>query len=109
MAMQEDQTARKRYTPEERERIVAAYRKSQMTQREFAAQAGISLSCLSLWLKKSKKGSPAGFIEVSPSLPKGWPQLGSYRIESPGGWSLEVGRGFEGEELTRLCQIVKGL
>src|ERR1044072_6617165 len=105
MAMQENQSAGKRFTPEERERILAAYRNSRVTQREFAAQAGISLSCLSLWLKKSKRCSPAGFIEVSPSLPKGSPRPGSYRIESPGGWSLEVGRGFEGEELARLCQI----
>ena len=55
----------------ERETHLAAYRTSGLTQRRFAAQAGINFHTFCIWLQKSRGGSRRGgaaggqsFIEV---------------------------------------------
>jgi hypothetical protein len=106
-------TGRRRFSSTEREKLLAAYRQSELTQREFASRNGISLSCLVLWLRKSNgaqsEGAPAAFIQLPGGFPN--PEMGrvAYKIRFSSGHCLEVASGFRPEELSQLCQIVRGL
>jgi len=105
--MQSSSTVRKRHTPAQREKILGAYRRSRVSQREFCAQAGIGLSTLQLWLRKSARGAaaPAGFIELPPV--NAAPTPGSmYRVHFRNGTVVEVGAGFGAEELRALLQLL---
>jgi transposase-like protein len=97
--MNESFRGRKRYTTAERAEILAEYRASDLTQREFVAEAGISLACLSIWLRKAKAekskqkraaagdGSSIGFVPVEvkddPSMAMP-PVPGRIELELPG-------------------------
>lgn len=78
-----------------------------MTQKEFAAQAGIGVSTLLAWLRKveHKKGRGAGFVAV-PNLLAALPAPAVYRLQWPGGLTLEVRPGFAPEELAALLQLL---
>ena len=52
-AMQNSRPVRKHRTRRQREDILRDYRQSQLTQKEFATQAGISVSTLQAWLRKA--------------------------------------------------------
>ena len=56
----------RRSTPEQRARLVSRYRKSKLTQREFAEREGITLSTLQSWLYKRprSKAERGRFVEV---------------------------------------------
>ena len=111
--MQNDLPVRKRASAEEREKILTAYRKSGLTQEKFAAQAGLSLSCLSNWLRRAKAqkapSRPASFLEVSlpAAAPSRWAP--GYRVELPGGIRLELPSGFTPAEASELCRILRSL
>ena len=89
---------------------MAQYRRSGLTQKRFAAQAGIGYSTLTLWLRKAapaRKPSPAAFVAV-PNLLS--PTAASvYRLRFAGGLSVEVAPGFRPEELASLLEVVQGL
>lgn len=61
---------RKHRSPEERARLVVAFRRSGLSQAQFAAREGITISALQSWLYKPRKNvaaaSPdaAGFLRV---------------------------------------------
>jgi transposase-like protein len=79
-------TVRKRLTQAQRETILAAYRRSQLTQREFANQAGISVSALQLWLRKAATRActqTTAFVQV-PNLLAQAPGPAMYRLHLPG-------------------------
>ena len=62
---------RKRLTPAQRERILAAYRQSSLTQPGFARQYHIGTSTLRTWLRQSASKPPSratAFLPV-PKLP----------------------------------------
>ena len=104
---------RRHRTPSERADLLAAYHKSGLTQREFAARKGLSVSCLSIWLRKARvKGKstvPPTFIEVPVDLSVGGSSRPTYKIGFPGGHSVEVSAGFHLDELRELCQLLRGL
>ena len=79
-----------------------------MTQKEFAAQAGISVSTLQAWLRKASarpSGDGSVFVAV-PNLLSASPSAPAYRLQWPGGLSLEVGSGFSSHELAVLLQLL---
>jgi len=86
-----------RFTAEQRARVVARYRASGLTQREFAEQAGISLSALRGWLYRrdphaEPRGEPRGrFVEVvaAPATEVVEVHVGRVRIVLPAGTSVE--------------------
>ncbi|MGH9447692.1 MAG: IS66 family insertion sequence element accessory protein TnpA [Terriglobia bacterium] len=97
-------------TPEQRAQILADYRQSGLSQKAFAAQAGIGNSTLSLWLGKAK-GSQSNrppFIPVPNLLPAGGGAT-PYRIEFPRGLAVAVAAGFQVQELSMLLQVVQRL
>jgi transposase-like protein len=98
-------------TPEQRAQILADYRQSGLTQKVFAAQAGIGCSTLSSWLRKAKGSQdtqPAAFIPVPNLLPAGG-RATPYRIEFPRGLAVVVAAGFQSQELSALLQVVQRL
>ena len=103
--MQDLTGPRKHFTAEQREKILQSYRGSSLTQKEFAAQAGVSLSTLQAWLRKASdaQGPPPGFVAV-PNLLAARPAPAAYRLQWPGGLALEVRSGFAAEELAALLQ-----
>lgn len=110
--MQNDLPVRKRASVEEREKILTAYRASGLTQEKFAAQAGLSLSCLSNWLRRAKAQAPSrpvSFLEVSSPAASSSRWSPGYRVELPGGVRLELPSGFAPAEAAELCRILRGL
>ena len=109
--MQHATHVRKHRTPAQRENILQTYRQGQMTQKECAAQAGLSVSTLQAWLRKrparAVSAGPA-FVAV-PNLLSASPAAPAYRLHWPGGLSLEVCSGFSAQELGALLQLLPKL
>lgn len=107
-------TRRKRRTSMERARLLAEYEQSELTQREFAERNGISMSCLSQWLRKSRavgngQAKHRAFLELPVPLAPRESVRPMFRIEFPGGQSVELHTGFELEELRQICQLLCNL
>jgi transcriptional regulator with XRE-family HTH domain len=102
---------RRHFTEEERTELLRAYQESGLTQREFAAQNGLSLSWLSIWLRKSRKsdkgGEPGRLVRLPMGLEVGGKPRSTYKIGFSSGQSLEVSTGFDLEEVKRLCQLLR--
>lgn len=105
--MQTSSTHRKRLTPAQRERILRAYRQSKLSQRAFAAQAGIGLSTLQLWLRK-RAMPPADAPDFVP-IPN-WlapaPAAAVYRLHLKNGVIVEMGSGVKPQEVAALLQLL---
>ena len=99
---------RKRLTPAQRDRILAAYRQSSLTQPEFARQYNIGISTLRTWLRQSASKPPssaAAFLPVPNLLSQ--PGLApAYRLQWPGGLVLELRSGFVPQEVAHLLQLL---
>ena len=99
----------KQLTQAQRDKILKAYRASQLSQREFAARTGIGLSTLYSWLRKAG-AQPAipvpAFVRV-PNLLAHPPAARLYRIHLPGGVEVEIGSDFRPDELASLLQILR--
>lgn len=70
--MQTASPLRKDFTPAQRQKIVTAYRRGTLTQKESAHQAGIGCSTLRKWLHQAAAPQPsreADFVEVPNLLP----------------------------------------
>jgi transposase-like protein len=50
---------RHRFTAQQRQRLVARFHRSQLTQRDFAARHGVGLSTLNKWLRLKRDARPA--------------------------------------------------
>lgn len=111
-AMQQSTGVRRRYTSAQREKILAVYQRSGLTQKEFARQAGIGHSTLTLWLREqttaAPKPDPAGFVPV-PNLFTAGSAAPAYRLQFPRGVIVEVATGFPSGELTTLLEVVQRL
>ena len=107
--MQRTQSEGRRHSPAQRSQILAAYRRSGLAQKEFAAQAGIGHSTLTLWLRKAaapEEVAGAALVAV-PNLWAADSPVPSYRLQLPGGVVLEVASGFRREELASLLELVR--
>jgi DNA-binding transcriptional regulator YiaG len=108
--MQNQSPRRKRLTPTQRKQLLAAYRRSELPQDQFAAKAGVGLSTLGLWLRQEKSAPQAGttFLQV-PNLLAQAPAAAVYRLRLPGGAVLEIGSDYGRQELEGLLQLLKVL
>jgi hypothetical protein len=102
----------KRTSATQRSNFLELYRRSRLTQRQFAAQARIGLSTLQLWLRNAKAAGgqkPSEFLPIANLLPPG-PSVAAYRFDSPrSGLGLEVRTGFQPQELKQLLEILRSL
>ena len=104
---------RRHYTQEERAGLLTAYHQSGLTQSDFAARNGLSLSCLGTWLRKSRERGrslvPHRLVELPVNLAMGSRHHPTYKIGFPGGSTLEVSGGVDIAELKELCQVLREL
>mgnify|MGYP003380707268 CR=1 FL=1 len=87
----EESARRKRLTRDQRQRLVARYHRSPLSQAEFAAQQGIGLSTLGKWLREHRQSTrfpaPVDFQEVVlPSVTSRW----AVEVVSPRGWIMRL-------------------
>lgn len=99
---------RKRSTASERLQILEAFRRSGLTQKEFARQKGIGLSTFHAWLGKSRRQDDQPSFIAAPNLFAG-AAVAHFRFNFSGGLSLEVHAGFRPEELAALLQVAKAV
>jgi hypothetical protein len=107
--MQNSFPGRKRIAPVERRGLIESYLRSELPQKEFAAEAGIAVSTLQYWLRKSpRKLEPAvpRFVEVA-LPPVGAAARPGYRLHLARGHLLEIPAGFRPEEVQQLWQVLQ--
>ena len=109
--MQNKVSVGKHRTPAQRKQVLADYRRSRLSQRAFAAQAGVGVSTLQLWLRQ-ERDAPAGqattFVPV-PNLLAQPPASAGYRLRLVGGAVLEIGSDYKPEQLQPLLELLKVL
>ena len=98
---------RRRLSEEEKGGVVAGFERSGLSQREYAAKAGIGLSTLSLWRRQIGRGAKARLVEVDVTSGSAQCKSGRYRLMLPWGGSLEVELGFEVSEVRTLLEIMR--
>ncbi len=77
--MKADRRGRLRYTPEQKQTMVDAYRASGLSAPRFAAHHGVNYQTLVTWIKKDKQSSASatpdssssGFFSLIPALIEG--------------------------------------
>ena len=104
-------SVREHLTPVQRQKVLEAWQSSPLTDKEFAAQAGVGVSTLHAWRRRSAArppGRPATFVAV-PNLLAAVPVAPVFRLHWPGGLSLEVRSGFAAAELAAVLQLLPAL
>jgi len=80
---------RRRWTAAQRQRLLARYHRSQLSQAEFATRHGIGYSTLARWLSEARADDrpPMQFAEVQmPPAVRLW----AVEIASPSGWTVRL-------------------
>jgi transposase-like protein len=105
MYSSKSRSGRRRWTTKQRQRLLARFHQSQLTQRDFANRHGVGLSTLSKWLRvESETASPpVKFQEVT--LPKLPPRY-AVEVVSPQGWTVRLQNGSEIETLSQVLQAL---
>ena len=90
-----DSRGRRRFSAQEKARILEAYEQGSMTQREFAAVHGIGLSTLTKWRREkhqsaSSKKDDHPLIEVSHHGGFVDDTQSRFTLESPSGWRIHL-------------------
>jgi transposase-like protein len=97
----------------ERVALIGAYYRSGLTQKQFARANKIGFSTLTAWLRKAKNQAKARPKQVQfmalPNVMESSPGLATYRLRFPRGLVLEVGPGFQVQELHSLAQLLISL
>jgi transposase-like protein len=96
---------RRRWTAKQRQRFLARFHQSQLTQRDFATRHGVGLSTLSKWLRVGNEAGspPMKFQEVI--LPN-TPMRYAVEVVSPQGWTVRLQNSSEIETLAQLLQAL---
>lgn len=111
-------STQRRRSPQEIEEILAAYRRSGLSQSAFCEQRGVALSSLTYWLSKARRGklrrrangsrASAGQLvpvrlldELQPQSPPG------LEVESARGYLIRVPVGIEPELLARYMHALE--
>ena len=105
-------SSRQYRTRAQKAKIVAAYKHSGLSQRDFALEHGIAASNIQRWIGQfpasAKPAHPAALVEV-PNLLAPRPGPGAYRLHFPTGLLLAVAPGFEAGEVRALAQLLQSL
>jgi len=105
MVSSKSNQVRRRLTSQQRQRLLARFHESQMTQRDFAIRHGVGLSTLSKWLQREDKTvmPPVKFQEVT--LPH-TPLRYAVELVSPKGWTVRLQNTSDIELLPQLLQAL---
>ena len=96
--------ARRRFSAEEKARIVRQYEESGLRGAEFCRREGVSLFNLQRWLRKRGRAGEGRFVEVEARASG---EHGRYRFGFGGEAWLEVEGGFDEREVRVLTGIVR--
>jgi transposase-like protein len=98
-------SGRRRWTIKQRQRFLARFHQSQLTQRDFATHHGLGLSTLSKWLRVENEtpSPPVNFQEVI--LPN-TPMRYAVEVVSPQGWTVRLQNSAEIHNLPQLLQAL---
>ena len=107
--------SKRRRTRAEIEQLVAEYEASGLGRMAFCQQRGLSLSTLSRYRRRQEPTAGEGAegerwlaVEVTGSAAvSGDERSSGLAVVLPGGWRIEVGRGFDGDTLKRLLAVVE--
>jgi transposase-like protein len=105
MHSSKSRSGRRRWTAKQRQRFLARFHKSQLTQRDFANRHSVGLSTLSKWLRVESEtpSPPVKFQEVTlPKMPPRYP----VEVVSPQGWTVRLQNSSEIETLPELLQAL---
>jgi transposase-like protein len=98
-------SSRRRWTSKQRQRFLARFHQSQLTQRDFATRYGVGLSTLSKWLRVESTATapPVKFQEVVlPNEPLRYP----VEVVSPHGWIVRLQNGADVRAFSELLQAL---
>jgi transposase-like protein len=98
-------SGRRRWTSKRRQKLLARFHDSKLTQRNFAKRHGVGLSTLVKWLRLERKAVPAKvkFQEVRlPNPTSRWP----VEVVSPHGWIVRLQNGSDVQILSELLQAL---
>ena len=95
---------RRRFSAEEKTRVIGQYEQSGLTRVEFCRREGVSLFNLQRWLRKRNRAGEARFVEVET---RAIAEQSRYRFGFEGGAWLEVQGGFDEQEFRVLASIVR--
>jgi Transposase len=95
---------RRRFSAEEKARIVGQYEQSGLTRVEFCRREGVSLFNLQRWLGKRTRAEKARFVELEA---RAIGKQGRYRLGFEGGTWLEVEGDFDEQEVRVLASIAR--
>jgi transposase-like protein len=105
MYSSKSRSGRRRWTDKQRQRLLARFHESQLTQRDFANRHGVGLSTLSKWLRLESETPlpPVKFQEVTlPNMPLRY----AVEVVSPQGWTVRLQNRSEIEALPQLLQAL---
>ena len=109
--MRNKSSPRKQHNASEQARILAAWRRCELSDRAFATQQGVGVSTLYAWQRRQRAraaAAQADLVEIPNLLATDAPTA-PYRLHLPGGRSLEVTRHFELSEVRLLAQLLQSL
>jgi transposase-like protein len=105
MYSSKSRSGRRRWTDKQRQRLLARFHESQLTQRDFAGRRGVGLSTLSKWLRVESEATspPMKFQEVTlPNMPLRY----AVEVVSPQGWTVRLQKSSEIETLAQVLQAL---
>jgi transposase-like protein len=98
-------SGRRRWTPKQRQRLLALFHQNEIKQRDFAVRHGVGLSTLSKWLRLEREAAPAKvkFQEVRlPNPTARWP----IEVVSPQGWIVRLQNDSDVQQLPELLRAL---
>ena len=98
-------TGRRRRTCKQRQRLLAQFHQSQLTQREFVTQHGVGLSTLSKWLRLEREAVPAKVVFQEVQLPSPVKHC-PIEVASPQGWIVRLQNGSDVQVLPELLRAL---
>jgi transposase-like protein len=107
-----DGTTRRRRSPEEIRELLGEYERSGLTQQAFAETKGVSLSSVSLWLRKARAGALSRGEEILPAPSRLVPVTirssapSSFELVIPSGATLRIPADFDPGALERLLTLL---
>jgi transposase-like protein len=98
-------SGRRRWTDKQRQRLLAPFRESQLTQRDFAGRHGVGLSTLSKWPRVESE-TPSPPVKFQEGTVPNMPMRNAVEIVSPEGWTVRLQNGSEVETLAQVLQAL---
>ncbi len=98
-------SGRRRWTSKQRQRFLAHFHKSKLTQRDFANRHGVGLSTFVKWLRLERDAAPTKVKFQEVRLPNPAPS-GPIEVVSPQGWIVRLQSGSDVQQLPSLLQAL---